>query len=298
MLVKICRFGLMILLASAALAFGGERRIAFERDDAVCIAKLDGTLIKKLAEGVLPAVSPDALRVAFTAIEKSGSNSMRHIAVGEIATGHTTVFKDVPSDNSYYPTWSPDGKWIVFRLRSDELWHVGMIKADGTTFNFIRKGAQSEATLYAPCWARDGLSIFCQDVTNVYRVGLDGVVLAKWNIEKIIPNGDMSGDGRIDVSPDGKRLLLSIDMGEEHNRKDWDGPLPALWSFDLTTERAVRLTSKNLFAWDGCWLDQDNVLFLSQPPGEKEASIYRMSTNGKNLKRLIKNARMPSVNTP
>jgi TolB protein len=33
----------------------------------------------------------------------------------------------------------------------------------------------------------------------------------------------MSGDGRIDVSPDGKRLLLSIDTGEESGRKDWDG---------------------------------------------------------------------------
>src|SRR5437016_12735195 len=54
---------------------------------------------------------------------------------------------------------------------------------------------------------------------------------------KIVPKGDMSGDGRIDVSPDGKRLLLSIDMGEESGRKDWDGPLPALWSFDLESQR-------------------------------------------------------------
>jgi TolB protein len=298
MLVKMCRAGLMALLASAALAFGGERRIAFERDDAVYIAKLDGTLIKKVAEGISPAISPDALHVAFTTVEKSGASSARHIAVVEIATGNTIVFKDVPSDNSYYPTWSPDGKWIAFSLRSDDLWHLGMIKVDGTAFNFIKKGAQREATLYASCWARDGVSIFCQDLTNVYRLGLNGIVLAKWNVEKIIPNGDMSSDGRIDVSPDGKRLLLSIDMAEEHNRKDWDGPLPALWSFDLTTQRAVRLSSKNLFAWDGCWLDNDNILFLSQSTGEKSASVYRMSVDRKNLKRLIKDARRPSVSAP
>jgi TolB protein len=58
----------------------------------------------------------------------------------------------------------------------------------------------------------------------------------------------MSGDGRIDVSPDGKRLLLSIDMGEESGRKDWDGPLPALWSFDLQSQKATRLTPKKLSA--------------------------------------------------
>jgi TolB protein len=145
---------------------------------------------------------------------------------------------------------------------------------------------------------RDKQSIFCEDMTNIYQLGLDGSVLAQWEIEKIIPNGDMSGDDRIDVSPDGKRLLLSIQMGEEHNRKDWDGPLPALWSFDLNSQHAVKLTPKKLFAWDGCWIDNDNILFLSRAPGEKEDSIYRMSTNGKDLKRLIAGARMPSVSAP
>src|SRR5213596_1675405 len=70
------------------------------------------------------------------------------------------------------------------------------------------------------------------------------------------------------------------------------------WAFDLQSQKATRLTSKKLFGWDGCWIDNDNILFLSQAAGENEASIYRMSTNGKNLKRLIKGARMPSVSAP
>jgi len=133
-------------------------------------------------------------------------------------------------------------------------------------------------------------------MSNIYQIDLDGAVRAQWKIDKIVPNGDMSGDGRIDVSPDGKRLLLSIDMGEESGRKNWDGPLPALWAFDL--KKATRLTPKKLFGWDGVWIDDNNILFLSKAAGEKEDSIYRMSTDGKNLKRLIKNARFPSVSTP
>jgi len=288
----------LILVISTVAAFAGERRITFERSDAIYVANLDGTAEKKVADGIFPAISPDGTRVAFNTVEKSGTTYARHIAVVEIETGKTTVFKDVPSDNSYYPTWSPNGKRILFTLRVNELWDLGLINPDGTEFRVLKKGQRDKVTLYSPCWGRDNQSIFCEDMTNVYQIGLDGSVLAQWKIAKIIPNGDMSGDDRIDVSPDGKHLLLSIQMAEEHNRKDWDGPQPALWSFDLITQKSVRLTSKKLFAWDGCWIDDTSILFLSQPAGEKGASIYRMSINGKNLKRLIENARFPTVSVP
>jgi TolB protein len=285
-------------MAGVAFANAADRHIAFERDDAVWIANLDGTGQKKIADGIFPAISPDGTRVAFNTVEKDGTSYIRHMAVVEIATGKVTVFKDVPSTNSYYPTWSGDGKRILFTLRQNDLWDVGLINADGTDFRVLRKGVEGEVTWYSPVWARDAKSLFCQDMTNIYRLGLDGAVTGQWKIEKVISNGDMSGDGRIDVSPDGKRLLLSIEMGEESERKDWDGPLPALWSFDLVSERSVRLTPSKLFGWDGVWMDNDNILFLSSAAGEKEDSIYRMSIDGKNLKLLIRNARFPSISAP
>jgi TolB protein len=208
------------------------------------------------------------------------------------------VFKDVPSDNSYYPSWTSDGKQILFTTRPHEVWDLVAINTDGTNFHVLKPGVQNEVTRYSPIWAHDGQSVFCEDMSNVYQLGLDSAVRAQWKIGKIVPKGDMSGDGRIDVSRDGKRLLLSVDMGEESGRKDWDGPVPALWSFDLESQKATRLTPKKLFGWDGVWLDNDNVLFLSREAGEKNDSIYRMSTDGKNLKRLIKNARFPSVSAP
>ena len=291
---------LVVTLAGfSATAFSADRHMAFERNNAFYVANLDGSNEKKIADGIFPAISPDGTRVAFNTVEKTSDTTyIRHIAVTDVATGKTTVFKDVPSDNSYCPTWSPDAKRILFTLRQNEVWDLGLINSDGTDFRVLKKGAQNEVTRYSPIWARDGESVFCQDMTNIYRIGLDGAVIAQWKIDKIIPNGDMSGDCRIDVSPDGKRLLLGIEMGEESSRKDWDGPVPALWSFDLDSQRAVRLTPKKLFGWDGVWIDNANVLFLSQPPGEKEASIYRMSIDGKNLKRLIKDARFPTVSAP
>jgi len=289
-----------ITLASfSATAFPADRQIAFERKDAIYIANLDGTNEKKVADGIFPAISPDGTRVAFNTTEKTSDTTyVRHMAVVDVATGKVTVFKDVPSGNSYYPSWTADGTQILFTTRPHEVWDLVAVNSDGTNFHVLKPGAQNEVTRYSPVWARDGQSFFCEDMTNIYQIGLDGAVRGEWKISKIVPKGDMSGDGRINVSPDGKRLLLSIDMGEESGRKDWDGPLPALWAFDLQSQKATRLTPKKLFGWDGVWIDNDNILFLSRAPGEKEDSIYRMSVDGKNLKHLIKNARFPSVSAP
>ena len=290
---------ILVLLLGTAWSFAAPQMIAFERNQAVWIANLDGTGEKKIADGIFPAISPDGSRVAFNTVEKTSDTSyLRHIAVVDVATGKLNVFKDVPSDNSYYPSWTADGQHILFTTRPHEVWDLIAINSDGTNFHVLKPGVQNEVTRYSPIWARDGQSVFCEDMANVYQLGLDGAVRAQWKIDKIVPKGDMSGDGRIDVSPDGKRLLLSIDMGEESGRKHWDGPLPALWSFDLDSQKATRLTPKKLFGWDGVWIDNNNILFLSKAAGEKNDSIYRMSVEGKNLKRLIKNGRFPSVSAP
>jgi len=74
--------------------------------------------------------------------------------------------------------------------------------------------------------------------------------------------------------------------------------LPALRAFDLQSQKATRLNAKKLFGLDGFWIDNNEIVFLSRGPGEEDESIYRMSANGRNLKRLIRNGRFPSVSVP
>jgi hypothetical protein len=62
---------LFALAASPASVFCGDRHIAFERDQAVWLASLDGTGQKKIADGIFPAISPDGTRVAFNTTEKT-----------------------------------------------------------------------------------------------------------------------------------------------------------------------------------------------------------------------------------
>ena len=117
-------FGLALFVSPASV-FCADRHIAFERNQAVWIANLDGTGEKKIAEGIFPAISPDGTRVAFNTVEKTSDTTyVRHIAVVDLATGKVDVFKDVPSDNSYYPSWTADGKQILFTTRPHEVWDL------------------------------------------------------------------------------------------------------------------------------------------------------------------------------
>lgn len=293
-------FRLLLLLLCGALTVVAEdspRKLAYEKDRKVWVANIDGTGAKKIGAGLFPSISPDGTRVAYNTEEQTGKTAWaRHIAVTDLASGKQTVFKDVPSENSYYARWSPDGTHIAFTLYDGKNWHLAMVNPDGTGFKYIKKAKETEATLYSPCWAADSKSLFAQDMKHIYRLGLDGAVLAQWEITKSIANGDMSGDGRIDVSPDGRKLLLGIDMGEEAHRKDWDGPLPAIWMLDLESKKGTRLTPRKLFGWDACWVDDSTVLFVSQAAGEKTASLYKMSLpGGATSKPLGKDVRQPTV---
>jgi TolB protein len=283
---------LFLCLAGAGVVIAGPQ-IAFERDNGVWVANLDGSNERKIADGIFPAIAPDGSAVAFVTVQTSETNSTRRIAITELSGGKTSVLKDVPSDNAYYPVWSPDGKRLALLVR-DNVWQLATAAPDGSDFRVV-KSAVGPAAFYSPSWARDEGSLFCHDVTNIHQVSLDGQILNTWNVEKTIPNGSMSADGRIALSPAGKQLLLSVDMAEEHNRPDWDGPPPAIWTLEIATQKPRRITPPELFGWDGCWLDNQTILFLSQPPGEKFASIFRMSLDGKNLKRLINNAHFVSV---
>jgi TolB protein len=296
----VCFFFCVVL---ATLAAGPARKIAFVRGDNIWVANIDGTGAKKVTVGSSPNLSPDGRRIAFdsapaSAYERAakGSEPETHIAVVDLGSGKITVAKDIPTGKASGPVWSPDGKQIAFVLeKPDAFFDLDLIGADGTGFKTLKKGeTQTEQTYAAPCWARDGQSIFCHDTKNIYRVALDGAVIAQWEIAKLIPVEYLTSGARIDVSPDAGRLLITVDY-----RRNDEAPPPSLWSFDLNTQTTIRLTTpRELWVGGGCWLDNDNILFETEPPDGAGRAIYRISIDGKDVKRLIKNAHEVSVSAP
>ena len=286
---------LIFALLIISPCFSATRTIAFERDNTIWIANADGTGAKKIADGNLPEISPDGTRVAFNTDEPSDKTPIRHIAVIDLATSKLNVFKNVPSENSFGPAWTPDGKSLFFSIYMEGNWQLASIGSDGSGFRIVKKAVKDADSCSTPTFAPDGKPFFCHDLNSIYRLGLDGSVIKKWDIHAILEHGDMNSNSRINVSPDGQMLIMDMDMDEDNDRENWDGPPPAVWALDLNEGRATRLTKKGFFAWDPCWISADEYLFIAQGEKEDQPSIYRGSRNGGADKLLIKNGRGPSI---
>ncbi len=298
--MKQLTFAIFLCVALSGISQAAQHKIAYERGENIIVADIDGTHAKKIAAGALPEISQDGTRVAFNteADAKTRPGPERHIAIADVASGKITVLPNIPSDNCFGPVWSPDGTKLAFSIMAEKEWHLGLVNADGSGFRFVKNAGLKSEAFGAPEWARDGKSIFCHDLDNVYQIDLDGNVLKKWELSKILTDAGMNGGDRLSVSPDGKALLMDVDCGSEHERKNWDGPQPAIYKFDLASEKAVRVTGKNDFVWEPFWLSNEQFLCIIQKENENQPSIYRMSLDGKNAKLLVKHARTPSASAP
>jgi TolB protein len=271
-----------------------QRRIVFVRDSNIWTTNLDGSKERKLIRGADPCISPDGQKVAFTISPAEGKEVVRYIAVLELSNGSTKVFNETPSNNCFGPVWSPDGSQIVFEIHVENHWRLALLKGDGSDFRFFEVPSRDPGW-WSVIWAPDGKSIFCQDLENICRFDLNGQLLASWKIGKIIPNGDLDSSKRLSVSDDGQSLLIDVNMDNEESPKDWEGPPPAIWLFDIPSGKATRLTPKMAYASDSCWLNHSEYLLVDSKKNEKISSIYQASIGGGTPRRVIKNAANPSV---
>ena len=289
-----------LCIAFSVLVDAEQRKIAYNRNGKIFVADVDGTHAKKIAEGSWSVISPDGTRVAFNTDEdaKNRPGPERRIAIADVASGKFSVVPNIPSDNCFGPVWSPDGKQLAFSIMTDNAWHLGLVNADGSEFRLVKNAELKPEAFGAPEWARDAKSIFCHDLDNIYQIDLDGNVLKKWELSKILTDASMNSGDRLSISPDGNSLLMDVDTGSEHERKNWDGPQPAIEKLDLSADTAVRISGKDDYVWQPFWLTANEFLCIMQKENENQASIYRMSLDGKNPKLLVKHARTPTASAP
>lgn len=296
----------LVLTYTAALSLAAEpERVAFERGTAIWIANVDGSKAEKITEGSGPSLSPDGTQVAFNTDDSTARGLVRELAIAEVATKKVTLVNGIPSKNCQRAQWSPDGKQILFTIWSGDDWDISLVRPDGSGFRYVKKSEPPKPektpglkmdTLWSTCWAMDGKSIFSQDLEYLHQIDLQGAELKKWKLDSLFPGGGMNSNSRMASSPDGKTLLVEVDMDEEvKNMPDWDGPPPSLWSFDPESAKATRLTEKGKLAASGCWLDKSHILFNVFSPKEKQPAIYEMELGKKEMKLVLKNGVSPSA---
>lgn len=285
----------LLLAVITARAADAPRKLAYAKGSILYVANLDGSGARKVANGASPSLSPDGTRLAFNTEAAEGKTPERYIAIADVATAKAAVVPNIPSKNCHSPVWSPDGKQLLFQIQAGDDWHVAIIDADGSGFRYVKRAEPDHRSYYSMAWAPDGRGFYCQDLDTIYLLGLNGALQDQWQTARLFPNGAMTKESRIAVSPNDSALLVDVQMNEEVTRKNWDNPPPAIWSLNLVNGRATRVTPKGVFAWKPCWITSETFLCLVQTEAAMEPSIYRMSADGKARQALIKNARDPGV---
>lgn len=287
---------LLAALAFALLPFaasGAERRLAYRADGEVWVAKLDGSEARKLGPGSDPEISPDGTKLAYTHTDEQ---NQRRIAVVDVASGQRTIFTAVPGRKAYGPNWLPDSSALTFHFEDGGAWQLGWAKADGSGFRALWKATDADSALQGVAWQPDGKGFFAYDLQAIHRFDAEGKPQQKWILAKIIPKASFSAGGAISLSPDGRELLLEVDMLEPNPNKEDTNPPSAIWSLEPTSGKSVRITPKgHPYHASPRWLSADEMLFSSTGSKDKKDGVLRMKFGSSERKVVVPKATYPSV---
>jgi Tol biopolymer transport system component len=169
------------------------------------------------------------------------------------------------------PTWSPDGRWLYYVANHDggmDVWRR-QIAGDSPVGSPQRVTTGMDVRQWA--WAADGTKVTYSKgrrVANVWRVPILTDRPATW-ADAVQVTSDQAFIEFVDVSTDGRRLLVSSDRGGNQD----------IWMLAAGGGAMQQLTTDPTPDWDPRWSpDSSQIAFYSYRSGNRD--IWTMPANG------------------
>lgn len=261
--------------------------------------------------------------IAYSSYDKDSGN--REIFLTNIE-GKSKIKITNFKGNDGYPSWSSNGKYIVFYAKYDngKTWSIHTMNSDGSN----RKRLTNEKNKWdsSPTWSSDGKKIaFAREYT-----GANG----EWQEEIWIMNSDGSEQKQlktiVGISPyfmkDGRILFHSKTENAEiciansdgsniikltnNTAKDWQPKISPdgkqivfisdrdgnqeVYVMNVDGSNQKRLTYNTVPDWDVCWSPDSSKIIFSSRNGRELMNLYIMNRDGSSLRKFIDNGSQPS----
>ena len=231
-----------------------------------------------------PSWSPDGKRIVFVS-DRDGHVHARHgwstaeIYVMDADGENPQNLTNNPADDGF-PSWSPDGKQIVFQsdrvdFRNPEIY---VMDTDGRNEQRLTENPNGDKY---PSWSPDGKRIAFSSIRReehfsyeIYVMDADG-----GNQQRLTEN--LKNDLFPSWSPDGERIAFASD-------RKGDGVNFEIYVMDADGANQHRLTENRQLDWTPSWSpDGERIAFMSRRDGNRE--VYVMDADGGNQRNLTNN---------